>query len=88
MEDGNLSVTNINDSPYMLTGLMEYVNYTVVVYAHTDKGRGDGSRPIVVQTDEHCKQCTACTRLMHAYTSYVEVYITFFCSWQCSSWHM
>ena len=36
-----------------ITGLMEYVNYNIVVFAFTDKGRGSGSDPIVVQTLEH-----------------------------------
>lgn len=38
-----------------ITGLMEFVNYSIVVFAFTDKGRGPGSEPIVVQTLEHRK---------------------------------
>ena len=38
-----------------VTGLMEYQQYTVVVYAYTDKGRGEGSDPLMVLTAEHCK---------------------------------
>ena len=36
-----------------ITGLLEYVNYSIIVFASTDKGRGSGSEPIVVQTLEH-----------------------------------
>ena len=38
-----------------ITGLMEYQPYTVVVYAYTDNGRGEGSDPLMVLTAEHCK---------------------------------
>ena len=38
---------------YNITGLMEYVNYSIVVFAFTDKGKGVGSKAIVVQTLEH-----------------------------------
>ena len=37
-----------------ITGLMEAVLYTITVYAHTDKGRGNGAT-VVQMTDEHCK---------------------------------
>jgi len=36
-----------------LTGLMEYERYIVVVYAFTDKGRGEGSDQLMVRTLEH-----------------------------------
>ena len=42
-----------NVSEYNITGLMEYVNYSIVVFAFTDKGRGVESEAIVVQTLEH-----------------------------------
>ena len=38
-----------------LTGLMEYERYIVVVYAFTDKGRGEGSDQLMVLTSEHCE---------------------------------
>ena len=53
--DGNMSVINIPGSPYVLSGLMEHVNYTIVVYAHTDKGQGEGSQKIIIQTEESRK---------------------------------
>ena len=40
---------------YNITGLMEYVNYSIVVFAFTDKGKGEGSQPLEVQTLEHCE---------------------------------
>ena len=40
---------------YNITGLMEYVQYRIVVFAFTDKGPGMGSDPIVVRTLEHRK---------------------------------
>lgn len=65
--EGTLNVTGIPPSifQYQLTGLMEYVNYTIVVYAHTDKGRGDGSDPITVETNEHCKPLLVCLLFTH-----------------------
>ncbi len=45
----NITVTSVN-----ITGLMEAVLYTITVYAHTDKGRGNGAT-VVQMTDEHCK---------------------------------
>ena len=38
---------------YNITGLMEYVNYSIVVFASTNRGIGMGSEAIVVQTLEH-----------------------------------
>ncbi|XP_064396511.1 phosphatidylinositol phosphatase PTPRQ-like isoform X3 [Halichondria panicea] len=43
----NITVTSVN-----ITGLMEAVLYTITVYAHTDKGRGNGAT-VVQMTDEH-----------------------------------
>ena len=39
-----------------LSGLMEYVNYTIVLYAFTDKGRGEPSQSLLVETlqDREC----------------------------------
>ena len=54
------ATTSIPDLPadvleYNITSLMEYVNYSIAVFAFTDKGRGEGSQPIVVRTLEHRK---------------------------------
>ena len=38
-----------------LTGLNEYTNYSITVFASTSKGRGNESTPIVVITDEDSK---------------------------------
>ena len=35
---------------------MEYTNYTIRVFAFTDKGQGEPSADIVVRTDEHSKK--------------------------------
>ncbi len=48
------SVVDIITTSVNLTGLMEAVVYNITVYAHTDKGRGDGAG-VVQMTDEHCK---------------------------------
>ena len=49
------NVTNILVTTYNVTGLMPYQEYTVVVYAMTDKGPGSGSVPLNVLTDEDSK---------------------------------
>ena len=38
-----------------LTGLNEYTNYSITVFASTSKGAGNQSTPIVVITDEDSK---------------------------------
>ena len=38
-----------------LTGLNEYTNYSITVFASTSKGGGNQSAPIVVITDEDSK---------------------------------
>ena len=38
-----------------LTGLKEYVNYNITVFASTVKGDGPASDPIVVRTNEDSK---------------------------------
>ena len=48
-----------------LTGLMEYERYSVVVYAFTDKGRGAGSRPLMVLTSEHCELVQTLCKICH-----------------------
>ena len=35
-----------------LTGLKEYTNYSIAVFAATSKGEGNASEPIIVITDE------------------------------------
>ena len=38
-----------------LTGLKKYTNYCITVFASTEKGDGNDSKPIVVITDEDSK---------------------------------
>ena len=38
-----------------LTGLNEYTNYSITVFASTVKGDGNASAPIIVITDEDSK---------------------------------
>ena len=38
-----------------LTGLSEYTNFSITVFASTIKGKGNMSEPIVVMTDEDSK---------------------------------
>jgi len=44
-----------NDCQKELTGLKEFVNYTIRVSASTVKGEGPASDPIVVTTDQESK---------------------------------
>ena len=44
-----------NDRQKELTGLKEFVNYTITVSASTVKGEGTASDPIVVTTDQDSK---------------------------------
>ena len=44
-----------NDRQKELTGLMEFVNYNITVFASTVKGYGPASDPIVVRTDQDSK---------------------------------
>ena len=46
----NASTTQAN-----LTGLNEYTNYSITVFASTKKGDGNVSEPIIVITDEDSK---------------------------------
>ena len=39
----------------ILTGLIEYTNYSITVFASTEKGDGNVSAPIIVVTDEDSK---------------------------------
>ena len=38
-----------------ITGLKEYVDYNVTVFASTVKGRGPSSTPVLVKTDQDSK---------------------------------
>ena len=44
-----------DDRQKELTGLKEYVNYNITVFASTVKGDGPASDPIVVRTNEDSK---------------------------------
>jgi len=44
-----------NDRQKELTGLKEFVNYTIRVSASTVKGEGTASDPIIVTTDQDSK---------------------------------
>ena len=62
-----------------LTGLNEYTNYSITVFASTSKGNGNVSRPIIVVTDEDSKlTCALFLNLWqqeiyvgHSYTYYM-----------------
>ena len=55
-ENHNDKVTvNYPDHQVTLTGLREYVNYSITVFASTVKGDGPASNPIVVITDQDSK---------------------------------
>ena len=45
----------IKENHVTLTGLNEYTNYSITVFASTSKGRGNESKPIVVITAEDSK---------------------------------
>lgn len=51
VDNGDVNVTELS---FNLTGLMEAVMYTITVYAHTDKGRGNGAVTMAT-TAEHCE---------------------------------
>ncbi len=50
----NGTLVNISGLTVNVTGLMEAVLYTITVYAHTDKGRGNGTVTMAT-TAEHCE---------------------------------
>ena len=52
--NGNVTV-NYPDHQRNLTGLREYVNYSITVFASTVKGDGLASYPIIVITDQNSK---------------------------------
>ena len=45
-------VVNASTRQVTLTGLNEYTNYSITVFASTSKGDGNISSPIIVTTDE------------------------------------
>ena len=49
------NITDISATTLNVTGLLPYQEYTVVVYALTDRGAGSGSVPLNVLTDEDSK---------------------------------
>ena len=53
-DNGNIQA-GPNDRQKELTGLKEFVNYTITVSASTVKGEGTASDPIVVTTDQDSK---------------------------------
>ncbi len=52
--NGNVTV-NYPAQQTTLTGLREYVNYSITVFASTVKGDGPDSSPIIVITDQDSK---------------------------------
>ena len=52
--NGNVTV-NYFDHRTNLTGLREYVNYSITVFASTVRGDGPASDPIIVITDQDSK---------------------------------
>ena len=53
-DNGNVPAGH-NDRQKELTGLKEFVNYNITVFASTVKGDGPASDPIVVRTDQDSK---------------------------------
>ena len=49
----NMSDISRDTLEFNITGLLEFVEYGIVVFAFTDKGRGPGSDTIVVRTLQH-----------------------------------
>ena len=52
--NGNVSA-GPNDRQRNITGLKEYVNYNITVFASTVKGNGPHSSPVLVRTDQDSK---------------------------------
>ena len=53
------TVVNPPTTEVTLTGLNEYTNYSITVFASTAKGDGNVSEPIIVITDEDSKLTSA-----------------------------
>ena len=52
--NGSISA-GANDRQKNITGLKEYVNYNITVFASTVKGDGPHSSPVLVRTDQDSK---------------------------------
>ena len=52
-----------------LTGLKEYVNYSITVFASTVKGDGPASNPIIITTDQPQSKYKS----VHMYTSLINI---------------
>ena len=52
--NGSVSVRP-NDHQKNITGLKEYANYNITVFASTVKGDGPRSSPVLVRTDQNSK---------------------------------
>ena len=61
----NTEVVNAPTNQTTLTGLNEYTNYSITVFASTVKGGGNASTPIIVITDEDSKltHTTFCSKI-------------------------
>ena len=53
---------NVQANETTLTGLNEYTNYSITVFASTSKGGGNASKPIIVITDEDSKLPLLCKK--------------------------
>ena len=56
-------VVNAPTTETTLTGLNEYTNYSITVFASTSKGNGNVSAPTTVITDEDSKCAFLCNKL-------------------------
>ena len=67
LPDGSLQtgVVSVSTTRLTLTGLNEYTNYSITVFASTVKGGGTASTPIIVITDEDSKltHTTFCSKI-------------------------
>ena len=64
-------VVNAPTKQATLTGLNEYTNYSITVFASTAKGDGNFSNPIIVITDEDSKSPWV---LLHYNAILIEIY--------------
>ena len=65
---GGSQQTKVVDAPTTettLTGLNEFTNYSITVFASTVKGDGNTSAPIIVITDEDSKCAFLCNKLSY-----------------------
>ena len=61
----------VQENQATLTGLNEYTNYSITVFASTSKGGGKESTPIVVITDEGSELIYKCFPLQ--YSSFISI---------------